>query len=455
MYSLANRLGVAALVIGAVIGAVCGPASCVQAQVKMAPSPQTIFPVNTNPLIAPGVSLKQFAYNTAAVGRLYSQIPPYLLGYNQTARGGVYNPNTFAPAPYTSGNGGYPSTGGYSGGYSGGSQGGYSGGYGGGSGGGYSQGSIDPLTGQPTYGGGYSSGGSNPYSSGYYGDSSELQGIAQLGISQEKARILREKALQANLDTRKKLADTLVYIRANQYTFTQEQADIAKRLLQRLQVTPTATEVVSGKSLNMILQALSKFSGKQLRSQTVTLDEDLLKLLNVTGSNGNLGLLRNDGQIPWTTVFDNTTVLPNKQREDIDNYAKVLLEQAANNAGGKLDGNVLKNLEMAVANLRDRLSKNVNTVGAQNYLEGLRFLDDLDGAVRALRMGDAVLYLDFNQKFAKGGKTVAELVDYMSKNGLTFAPALPGDERVYHALQVALSAQSVGLQTAVAAAGNQ
>jgi hypothetical protein len=207
--------------------------------------------------------------------------------------------------------------------------------------------------------------------------------------------------------------------------------------------------------LNIILQALSKFSGKQLRSQTVTIDEDMLKLLNVTGSNGNLGLLRNDGQIPWPSLFDNTALLPSKEREDIDNYAKVLFYQAANNAGGKLDGNVLKNLEMAVGKLRDRLNKNVNTVGAQNYLEGSRFLDDLDGAVRALRMGDAVLYLDFNQRFARGGKTVEELVNYLSKNGLTFAPAMPGDERAYHALQAALSAQSLGLHATVAAAGNQ
>ena len=72
-------------------------------------------------------------------------------------------------------------------------------------------------------------------------------------------------------------------------------------------------------------------------------------------------------------------------------------------------------------------------VGNQNYLEGSRFLDDLDAAVRALRMGDAVLYLDFNQRFARGGKTVQELVEYMTKNGLTFAQALAGDERLRRA----------------------
>jgi hypothetical protein len=271
----------------------------------------------------------------------------------------------------------------------------------------------------------------------WYGSAAVLDAYSNLGTSQEQARILREQANQAKLDTRKKLVDTLAYIRANQYTFTQEQADIAKRLLQRVQVTPTKTEVVTGKSLNILLEDLSKFNSKQLRSQTVGVDEDILKLVNVTGSNGNLGLLRNDGQIPWPSAFiDNTTVLATKQREDIDNYAKVLFNQAANNAGGKLDPNVLRNLEMAVGKLRDSLTKNINTLGTQSYLEGSRFLDSFDAAVVALRKGDAVLYLDFNQRFAKGGKTVQELVAYMSQNGLAFAPAMPGAERAYQVLQV-------------------
>jgi hypothetical protein len=38
--------------------------------------------VNPNPMIAPGVSLNQWASNTRVIGRAYSTIPPYALGYN-------------------------------------------------------------------------------------------------------------------------------------------------------------------------------------------------------------------------------------------------------------------------------------------------------------------------------------------------------------------------------------
>jgi hypothetical protein len=440
MSSLTKRLGLAALVVATT----CVLATSASAQVKIAPSPQRIFPADTNPLIAPGVRLQQWAYNTLAIGKVYSQIPPYLLGFNQTGFGGIYQPGAFMPppAPYFGGGGYSPYYGG--GGYS--------------PGGGYSSGGIDPLTGAPIGSGGYSSGGSyysNPYSGGYYyGSSQDLYAIAQLGLSQEQARILREQALQAKLDTRKKLVDTLAYIRANQYGFNQEQADIAKRLLERVQVTPTPTEVASGKSLNILLKDLAKFSPKQLNARTITLDEDILKLLNVTGGHGNLALLRNDGQIPWPGVFSNTTVLPEKMREDMDSYAKLLYYQAANNANGKVDPNVLRNMELAADKLRENLKKNINNVGGSaNYLEGTRFLDDLDAAILALRRGDAGAYLDFNQRFAKGGRTVQELVEYMSKNGLSFAPSMPGDERAYQAVQTALAAQSIALHNEVAAAG--
>ena len=38
--------------------------------------------VNPNYYIAPGLSLNQYAYNLAVLGRAYSYWPPYLLGYN-------------------------------------------------------------------------------------------------------------------------------------------------------------------------------------------------------------------------------------------------------------------------------------------------------------------------------------------------------------------------------------
>jgi hypothetical protein len=399
-------------------------------------------PYNTNPMIAPGVSLLQYAYNTAVLGRAYSQIPPYLLGYNPyppaaVSYGGGYGPQTFQPATYNPySTPAYAPAASYGGGYSSYGASPYAGGY--------SAGGIDPLTGLPT-GGGYG-GGYYPYGSG-----ADLAAYGQLGLDQEKARILREVANQAKLDTRKKLIDTLAYIRANAYTFTKEQADIAKRLLERLQKTPTQTEIQTGKSLNVMLKYLVDFKAQQMHLPTILLDEDVLKLVNISGSGGSasIGLLRDNGQFTWPAAFDDKEVIGEKDRKDLDLEVKQLYQQAAT---GTPDANMLRSVDASLRTLRTNLTKQVNNLPTSSYLDAQRFLDEFDGAMSALKRGDVVLNLDFQRTFVKGGKTVQELVDYLGNKGLQFAAASPGDERAYTALQAAFSAHSLAINTQVTTA---
>jgi hypothetical protein len=39
-------------------------------------------PINPNYQVYPGMSIRQYAYNVRVLSRAYSQVPPYLLGYN-------------------------------------------------------------------------------------------------------------------------------------------------------------------------------------------------------------------------------------------------------------------------------------------------------------------------------------------------------------------------------------
>jgi hypothetical protein len=133
-------------------------------------------------------------------------------------------------------------------------------------------------------------------------------------------------------------------------------------------------------------------------------------------------------------------------------HAQELFQQALN---AKIDKNALKDIRSSLRILRESLRKNFKEVPAQSFLEGLRFLDDFDAAVTALEKGDAVVSLDFQQKFATGGKTVQELVDYMKNKALRFAPANAGDERVYHVLQTALAAYSAVLHNQISAAAKE
>jgi hypothetical protein len=419
---------------------------------------QAPYPLSPNPMIAPGVSLQQYAYNTAVLGRAYRNIPPYILGYNPYPQsvnyGSPYGSRVFQPAMYNPSAAGYgagtSSTGGYnsSGGYS--SSGGSTPYYGGNSygGGGYTAGGVDPLTGQSSSGssgGGYSGSGGGDYA---------LKAYGKLGLDMEQARILREKADQATLDTRKKRLDTLAYVRANEYTFTQQQIDIANRILERVQKMPTSQEIASGRSLNILMEDLEKLAGLPVRASAVMLDEDVLKLLNVTGQtgSGNIGLLRDNGRFAWPSAFDENNVAGDKEKKDVELHAQELFQQSVN---AKVDKNAVKDLGSSLRVLRASLSKSVKEVPGQSFLEGQRFLDDFDAALVALGNGDAVVSLDFQQKFARDGKTVQELVDYMKNKGLRFAPANPGDERVYRVLQAALAAHSIMLHNLINAAAKE
>jgi hypothetical protein len=71
-----------------------------------------------------------------------------------------------------------------------------------------------------------------------------------------------------------------------------------------------------------------------------------------------------------------------------------------------------------------------------NYAVGKRFLQALaDGVVRALETNDRWIF-DGSYKFQ--GKSLVELLQHMSRNGLEFAPPEPGDEGTYNRLFLGL-----------------
>jgi hypothetical protein len=79
-----------------------------------------------------------------------------------------------------------------------------------------------------------------------------------------------------------------------------------------------------------------------------------------------------------------------------------------------------------------QLNRQVARVASNEWIEGKRYLDQLQSAVQALQDPSAANY--FNGNWSAKGNTVAELVNYMAQNGLRFAPATTGDEGAYQAL---------------------
>jgi hypothetical protein len=395
------------------------------------------FPVaqNINPPFQPTwlqrSSLANWAYNTALVGKTYANIPPWVFGYNPYPplyAGGLYtgiNPGLtgggYTPGGYPGGGGGYnpyayPGGGGYSPGYDPSGYGGYSSGY------------------NPYY---------NPY---YYSpDAAVISSYGQLTLQQEQARLLREQVEQAKLDTKKKKFDLAAYIRDNTPTFWQDQARIKNNTLRRIQTTATPSEIWSGKSLNVLLEALARSGGQKSSVPPPALDEDTIKHLNVAKKYGNVGLLRNNGTFTWPSALRN--LVDAEQRNNIDKETQRLFRQAAN---AQIDADTLRDLRADIDKIRKKLVDSANEIRQVPYMEAKRFLNDFDDALTALENGDATAYFDFQSKFAGGGKTVEDLIQYMAKTGMRFAPATNGDENAYQALHDALVAYSMGYENLAA-----
>lgn len=66
--------------------------------------PLSSYTVNPNWYVAPGVTLSQYAYNMQVLGQAYSQVPPWLYGYNPYPNPIVNYGPTYPTTPYT-----YPS----------------------------------------------------------------------------------------------------------------------------------------------------------------------------------------------------------------------------------------------------------------------------------------------------------------------------------------------------------
>jgi hypothetical protein len=290
-----------------------------------------------------------------------------------------------------------------------------------------------------------------PYPGGYYpgaaggylqGSADVINAYGNLMQQQEQARLQREQVNQAKLDTKKKTLDWRNYERANTPTFTQEQLKIQAQQLQRVLNKPLPAEVTSGKAQNIILPYLQSLTNRGIVGPPVSLDQAQVAQFNVTSGaapGASLGLLKQGEHMEWPLVLQGPTQ---------EKLAGLLPQATAAAATGKLNFALYKQVSGGVEQLRDELKKKfaAEEIDGTSYLNGKRFLESLEGAVTQLQKPGAARFLDGT--YGARGRTVEELVQNMTKQGLKFAPASPGSEPAYFALHSAMVAYTAGAENA-------
>jgi hypothetical protein len=344
---------------------------------------------------------RRAAFNIRLYGRAMSQVPPYALGYNpypqSVSTGGGYG-----------GYGGYDGSAGYSGGYA------SSPGYGG---------SYYPDSGYGGYG--------DTVSGFLYGSSSVINSTGKYEINHQQANMVREQARSAHIDNQRKAFDEFLYERANRPTWLDDVERQNKLNLRAAITNPSGSEILSGITLNTLLDNIRQLQAQGKEGPPVPLGDDLLSRINVTaGAGANPGLLKNE-HLTWPLGLSGSEF--DADRKTIERKLAAAVGEVEH--GNRPDAGRLRDLNDAVDRLTDTLDERIDEITPTQYIEARNYTRHLSNAIKALSGPDAANYI--NNKYAAKGKTVGELVKSMA--GLHFAPATPGDEQAYRALQEKLA----------------
>jgi hypothetical protein len=357
---------------------------------------------------------RQAAFNIALYGRAMSQVPPYALGYNPYPQ--IMSMPYSSPTPYA----------------------------------GYGYGSVmnnSAAYASPGYNSGYNSGYNNGYSNSYqpytdptagflYGSSSVINSSGKYEINHQQANMMREQVRSADIDNNRKAFDEFLYERANRPTWLDDVERQNKLNLRAALTNPAASEVLSGLTLNTLLDNLRQLQAKGTKGPDIPLGDDVLSKINVTvGSAANPGLLKNE-RLTWPLGVSGSEF--DGDRKKVERNLAAAVNEVEH--GNRVEAARLKDLNDAVDRMTEQLGEQIYEITPSQYIEACNYLRHLSNAIKALSGPDAAS--DINNKYSAKGKTVADLVRNMA--GLRFAPATPGDEQAYKALQERLAQYYTG-----------
>jgi hypothetical protein len=385
--------------------------------------------INPNFFIAPGLSLPQATFNTAAFGQALSQVPPYAFGFNTYLQGANINP-LLSSAGIANGSlaaSGLNGTGSLGNGTSSLGAGIYGGGgYGG-------------LSNSP-YGSGYGGGGTGSSYGGYQEDpyAGYLRGAAGLTTATgnllnqvQQARLVQTQADTAKVDLRRRVAEEAAAARKQWLNPDAERVRDVQNAYIRATRDPPAADVLSGRALNDLyahaapIRDRIRIQGNSDRD--VPLDANLIRQVNWTGtgSSASLGLLKDRGRLNWPIVFHSGEF--DSARNEFSLLAVDVMRQHQFNAAPA--SALLHDMTADVGVLKQTLQRKVSELTPADYIEARRYLAGLESAVKALQ--DPNVATQSTARLHTPPENVAALIDWMNQQGLRFGPATAGDEPAY------------------------
>jgi uncharacterized protein (TIGR03000 family) len=278
-----------------------------------------------------------------------------------------------------------------------------------------------------------------PAGGGLTGASNVIGSQGNFMDDQQQAYLMQQQARQQAVQTRHDQVDESLYERAVLPDAVDNEERSRNQELRWARDDPSATEIWAGVALNQLLLGIQRQQAQGIKGADVPLAPSLLKQINVTAgqSGGNLALIANDGKLQWPLALYGDTFQP--YRQAIDTLAVLAYQQVK---AGPVPAQTIANMTTAVNDLQTAVQASVDSMGANTWIQANNYVNDLQTLTQTLQNPDVGNYL--NGTWTAKGATVGQLAQYMSANGLQFAPALPGQRGAYLGLQRAMAAYYLG-----------
>jgi hypothetical protein len=245
-------------------------------------------------------------------------------------------------------------------------------------------------------------------------------------IQTEQARIAREQANQAKLDTQRMTFDQMNYERANTKTRAEEMERITSATVRRMLTEASTPEILSGTTLNTLSDFIRRLTDQSVFGPLVALDPNMVRMLQLAPPGGTivnpgLGMVANWDNAPWPlSLFD--------ARKEIDPLVSAVIDQVKMR---ELNPKTFEQARNKVRSYRANLYRLLapGKVDTGGYFEASTFLTNLDNSLSLLRQPDAYKY--FAGDYVAKGDNVLDLVLFVTSKGLKFVPALPQHGSAY------------------------
>lgn len=272
----------------------------------------------------------------------------------------------------------------------------------------------------------------DPYGGYLRGAADVINANGQYLINTQNAFQIKEQTRSMMIDNKRRIFDEWLYERANTPTLEDDRERAQREAFRRAMNDPPQTEIWSGYTLNELLRSAQQLQIGAPQRNTIPVEPWVLSRLNVTSGRGNGGLLRDGGRLTWPSSIQD--LVPAAETERLTREVQTQFQKAVDDtrSAGQPGPGVLRAVRQGVTDLRDLIRRNSLEMTTAAYSDARRYLEGIEQAARALDSPNAASVLN---TLRPQGHTVGEVVQFMTQNGLQFAPAATGDEAAYNAMQ--------------------